>query len=452
MSAIPSNLYTAPKVKGLTSVKTTSISLRPVNASTSTEFSHDNNNIMSFHIPAYANSYISPKSTFLSMIVKAAGSAASESFKFNPGYPVFERLQIKASSGAIICDIDDYHVLQKLSQNFDPDYEGQGSLIGDYRTASIENTQFDNVDETELNTGDGVTIQHNILAGIFDQEHYIPVGLFSGSAGHALEINFYLTKPYLCMSGVDATDVGACSFTLSNPTLQLELVQLPQSVNDKLNAQLMKGDKISIPMVNWRSHKSYISSGSKSVDITISESAHDLEAVMTVLLPNSIVALPNTQTYGDEENVRFLGGLSGTVSNGSGTKVVSKVQDYQFNYADRYFPAQKCELKTKDQRLALMHAVKNLDLTGKSPYVLKPNEWTKQFCIVQSFKTSKEDDFENGMNTSSSGAPLILQLSLDAPLAAGTSYRVVNFVKQNQTLNIFKGGYTSLTDGMAESQ
>jgi hypothetical protein len=173
---------------------------------------------------------------------------------------------------------------------------------------------------------------------------------------------------------------------------------------------------------------------------------------MTVLLPNNIVALPKTQTYGDEENVRFLGGVSGTVSSGSGTKAVSKVQDYQFNYADRYFPAQKCELKTKDQRLALMHAVKNLDLTGKSPYVLKPNEWTKQFCIVQSFKTSKEDDFENGMNTSSSGAPLILQLSLDAPLAAGTSYRVVNFVKQNQTLNIFKGGYTSLTDGMAESQ
>ena len=111
MSAIPSNLYTAPKVKGLTSVKTTSISLRPVNASTSTEFSHDNNNIMSFHIPAYANSYISPKSTFLSMIVKAVGEVAGEDFKFNPGYPVFERLQIKASSGAIICDIDDYHVL-----------------------------------------------------------------------------------------------------------------------------------------------------------------------------------------------------------------------------------------------------------------------------------------------------------------------------------------------------
>ena len=82
----------------------------------------------------------------------------------------------------------------------------------------------------------------------------------------------------------------------------------------------MKGDKVSIPMVNWRSHKSYISSGSKSVDITISESAHDLEAVMTVLLPNSIVALPKTQTYGDEENVRFLGGVSGAVSSGSGTK------------------------------------------------------------------------------------------------------------------------------------
>ena len=43
MSAIPSNLYTAPKVSGLKSIKTTSISLRPVNASSTSEFSYDGN-------------------------------------------------------------------------------------------------------------------------------------------------------------------------------------------------------------------------------------------------------------------------------------------------------------------------------------------------------------------------------------------------------------------------
>ena len=96
-----------------------------------------------------------------------------------------------------------------------------------------------------------------------------------------------------------------------------------------------------------------------------------------------------------------------------------------------------------------MHAIKNLDLSEKPPYAAMPNIWKDQFCIVQSFKTSKEDDFENGLNTSSSGAPLMLQLAVKQADSA-KAYRVVSFVKQNQTLNIFKGGQTTLTDGIVE--
>jgi len=125
MSAIPSNLYTAPKVNGLKSIKTTSITLRPVNASGTSEFSYEGNRELVYHIPAYANSYISPKQTFLSMIVNAVrpDGDTTSTYRFNPGYPVFNRIQIKTSSGAIICDIDDYHILQKLLSNFDPEFE-----------------------------------------------------------------------------------------------------------------------------------------------------------------------------------------------------------------------------------------------------------------------------------------------------------------------------------------
>jgi hypothetical protein len=448
MSAIPSNLYTSPKVSGLKSIKTTSISLRPVNASTNTQFGPNSNNVVSFHIPAYPNSFISPKSTFLSFIAKAIPTVGGQKFRMNAGYPCVERLQIKSGNGMVIVDCDDYHILQKLMQNFDDEYDGQGTLIGDYRAhegKAAAETRKD-TDDVDFN-GDGVTIQHNILAGLFSEsDAYIPVGLFSAAGGHALEINFYLAKSYMCMSGVTASDVGGFSYNLSNTTLQLELVQLPESVNQKLNDQIMRGDKVSIPMANWRSHKSYVPPGSKSVDITITESAHDLESVMSVLLPNATVSTTNTQKYGNEENTGFLGGKT------DAGKSLQRVVEYQFGHADRYFPSQKVELKTKDQRLALMHAIKNLDLTGKKPYVVdKVDAWKEQFCIVQSFKTSKEDDFLNGMNTSAVAAPLILQLSLEAPLT-GNSYRVVTFVKQNQTLNIFKGGYTSLTDGMVSSE
>jgi len=447
MSALPSSLYTSPKLNGLKSIKTSSISLRAVNSSTNSQFSPDGNDVLSFHVPAYSNSFVSPKSTFLSFIAKSVRNNSSEKFRMNPGYPVFERLQIKSGGGMTIVDVSDYHILQKLLQNFDPEYDGNGALIGDYRSHEGRTTALakgKDTDDVDFN-GDGVTIQHNILAGIFDSETYIPVGLFSGSAGHALEINLYLSKAHMCMSGVAASDVGGFSYNLSNTTLQLELVQLPESVNQKLNDQLMSGSKVSIPMANYRSHKSYIPPGSKSVDITISESAHDLESVMSVLLPNSTVSTTNAQKYGNEENTAFLGGKTDI------GKSTQRVVEYQFGHADRYYPAQKVELKSKDQRLGLFHAIKNLDLTGKKPYVVdKTDAWKDQFCIVQSFKTS-QDDFLNGLNTSAVAAPLILQLSLEGPLT-GNAYRVVTFVKQNQVLNVFRGGAVSLTDGMVTSE
>ena len=304
MSAIPSNLYTAPKVNGLKSIKTTSITLRPVNASSTSEFSYDGNRELVFHVPAYANSYISPKQTFLSMIVNAVqpDGDTTSTYRFNPGYPVFNRIQIKTSSGAIICDIDDYHILQKLLSNFDPEFEAKAQVTGDYRMTD------EDIDETEL-TQDGVTVQHDILAGLFSQDHYLPVGMFSGSAGHSFEITLALNDPKMCMSSTGSAPTEDLKYKLTNCNMQIEVVQLPESVNQKLNSQLMSGEKISIPMVNYRSHKSYIPAASQAVDITLSESAHDLESVMTVLLPNGIAAnRPEGQIYGNEENTRFHGG------------------------------------------------------------------------------------------------------------------------------------------------
>ena len=71
----------------------------------------------------------------------------------------------------------------------------------------------------------------------------------------------------------------------------------------------MSGEKVSIPMVNYRSHKSCIPAASQAVDITLSESAHDIASVMTVLLPNGIANnRPDAQIYGNEENTRIYGG------------------------------------------------------------------------------------------------------------------------------------------------
>jgi len=91
MSAIPSNLYTAPKVNGLKPIKPTSITLRLVNASSTSEFSYEGNRELVFHIPAYSNSYISPRQTFLSMIVNAVrpDGDTTSTYRFNPGGSFF---------------------------------------------------------------------------------------------------------------------------------------------------------------------------------------------------------------------------------------------------------------------------------------------------------------------------------------------------------------------------
>ena len=250
MSAIPTNLYSAPKVKGLKSIKTTSIALRPVNVSSSTELSYDTNNQLTFHIPANQISYISPKQTFLSFVVEAVRDVGdSTTFAFQPGFPVFNRVSVKTSSGQIICDIDDYNILQKLLQNINPDYEANKSLVGDYRSEmqssavshlGAKEMEDLNVDVTAsgayvsggtATNARGITIQHNILAGIFDQEHYLPLGMFSGSAGHALEITMYLNKPEMCMYANQTTAyTGSYKYRLLNAHMQVELVQLPESV------------------------------------------------------------------------------------------------------------------------------------------------------------------------------------------------------------------------------
>jgi hypothetical protein len=117
------------------------------------------------------------------------------------------------------------------------------------------NSELDDIDAEELTRG-GVSIQYNILAGLFSQDHYLSVGMFSGSAGHSFEITLSLNDPKMCMSQKDSAMGGPpaddMKYKLSNCNMQIEVVQLPESVNQKLNSQLMSGEKISIPVVGYK--------------------------------------------------------------------------------------------------------------------------------------------------------------------------------------------------------
>ena len=120
------------------------------------------------------------------------------------------------------------------------------------------------------------------------------------------------------------------------------------------------------------------------------------------------------------------------------------------------YPAKKAEMAAKDNKLALINAVHTLDAHGKDVFAATSltngkSLWDqgRVFAIVQSFKSSK-DNIQNALNSSATGAPLELSLALKKP--ASEALRVEHFVKSNYTLNIVKGGQTTLINGTIKNE
>ena len=443
-SAVPQQLLSLPKVEGLKGIETRIHKIHPTNSTGASTFAPDATNRITFSIPAYKNGFFNPQRSFLSFKVKtdAATTALAN------GAPVFNRMVLRTGNGQVIEDIQNYSTIQRILSNFEDGnlkYH-RGEINGDYRAngnatiADVGNKQFN-----------GVTYQHDLLSGVLGkaQQHYIPCGLFNASGGFSFTIDMYLEEANVaCLSSANVT---TANYTLSEVNLQMEIVLLPATITDRLNNELHNNNKVSIPFATYRLHQAYFPQASQSVDVNISESAHDLECVHTVLRPQ--VLSPKKETtderfFGDD-NLQFYGGY-GTVA----APFQNSVKSYQFRYDSKYYPDQKAEMAEKDGKQALFNALHLLDIANKPVFCAGQrgilSRWDNDgvFAIVQSFKTSR-DDYLNSLNSSSSGAPIELNIELRA--AAVSPMRIESFVKSNYTLNIMKGGMTNLINGKVES-
>ena len=99
-----------------------------------------------------------------------------------------------------------------------------------------------------------------------------------------------------------------------------------------------------------------------------------------------------------------------------------------------------------DASLALCNAVHTLDVADKPVFAALADIWDYEgvCCIVQSFKSSR-DDFLNSLNSSSTGSPVELQIALKSALLL--ALRIDSFCKTNYTLNIMRGGQTTILNG-----
>jgi hypothetical protein len=458
MAAVPKQLMSLPKVSGIKGIDAKVHTIHPVSATGNTTFAYDQNNVISFMIPAYSRGFFNPQRSFLHYNVTTTDGWMAD------GCPVVNRMVIKAGNGAVIEDIQGYSTIQRCLSNFDKvcDKFANSSVFGDYSVNRLVNGNLTGGQLKEIYTNNA-TMQHHLLSGLLGkgQQHYIPVGLFNSSGGFAFEITLYLEDPKVCTVKDEASSIAdnvAAGYTLKDVSLQMEIVTMPAQLTDRLDAELFNNSKVSIPFSTYRLHQSYIPANSQSVELQISESAHDLEAVYTCIRKQV------TGVYGAEITAKvwddclsFLGGHGDrTLTKQDSTYADVAVESYQFRYDTKYFPAKRAEMGSNDNKLALFNALHTLDIASNESYAATMQHdgesvWDKggAFAIVQSFKTSR-DDYLNSLNSSSTGAPLELSISLKKP--AAEALRAEHFVKSNYTLNIIKGGQTTLINGAVRNE
>ena len=442
-SAVPQQLLYLPKVEGLKGIETRIHRIHPTNSTGASTFAPDATNRLTFSIPAYKNGFLNPQRSYLSFKVKTDAATTA----LAPGAPVFNRLVIRTGNGQVIEDIQNYSTFQRILSNFEDGNKKfhRAEMNGDYRM----NPQA-TITDVAAKQFAGSTYMHDIISGVIgkQQQHYIPVGLFNASGGFSFEIELYLEEAIVaCVSSADVSGVG---YQLSDVSLQMEIVTLPSTITDRLNNELHSNNKVAIPFSTYRLHQSYFPQSSQSVDVNISESAHDIETVYTVLR-NQVFTLYKSlddANYVVGNNLGFHGGYGRP-----GTALTNSVKSYQFRYDSKYYPDAKSEMAEFDGKEALFNALHLLDIAEKPVYCagqhVTHSIWDSEgtFAIVQSFKTSR-DEYLNGLNSSSSGAPLELTIQLRA--AAVNPMRIESFVKSNYTLNIMKGGMTNLINGKVE--
>jgi len=125
-----------------------------------------------------------------------------------------------------------------------------------------------------------------------------------------------------------------------------------------------------------------------------------------------------------------------------------------WRYGSTYYPSAPIDLD-KDSTLALETALHVFDVKD-TPFISGVDEQTvngfvsrfetSSFVLAHNFKTTS-DKMDNGLNSSSSGAPLQLSVEFNADPNVGGDKEIITFIQQSNTLYIKQGGASSIISG-----
>ena len=441
-----------PKTRGMSGINPTIHNLFATNASAGTQFRYDGLSQVVFNLPAFKGSWLNPTRTYLRY-----------NFESDAGcFPVdvvtpFERSQLRIGN-QVVSDVLDVHVLQKLMSNMErvSTKLANANKTGDFRLQAVNGGDMSPTNLKSIYNNGGTTLEHQLIDPVLGrswdgQEKYIPLGFFSGSGNSSAELTMWLSAPEEFLVRDTA---GSLGYTLTNVELVCEIVQMPDAVNDKLSAHLNASGSVKLPLSIYRLHNTHIPQNTQNAELSVMEHAHDLENIISVIRPQNRPAIVDydgaTKSF---NNLAFLGG-HGDRDKAEGDADFNQsgaVKSIQWRYDTKLYPQKRLEAGAKDSKAMLLHTLNTLDKWDDDSFLgtMYKNgtmwDYGGVFCLVNSFKTSRDEGLLNGLNSSATSGALELSLILKKP--AQVPLLVQSFTKANYTLELKKGGFATIYNG-----
>lgn len=448
--AIPKSLISREMLTQMQGIKSYRTSLVPTN--TSGSYIPSGNNRILFTIPAYENCMLNTRRSYIHFKLQATGPNADNAI-LTHGAPVFRRLMIKNSRGSVISDIDNYDTYCRIMTNMKPLAELRGKS-----SVSYDNRAVGGVDWQEDFFTNGKTVIHELMDGVLgkEQQFLIPVSSMLASSGHSFQIELWLSdsKNVFSASKGDAL-TSEFSYKITDVAYDIELVELSPELMNDINTEIAGGQSIPIPYRSVKSYRNQVSNGT-SYKAQITDFSANVEAVYSVIRKQSAgssVALSVNELTSRATNIdpyRFMGGRFNIDKTNTLNPSDVIVNRYSYKYGAHYFPLAPVSLDY-DSTLALENIISGFELDDKVPFIAEKIGTTGKkvarfetdlFVLATNFKTTKDANLVNGLNSASSGAPLELDVQFENEIS---QLLIDTFVVSTQTLYIKANGSSSLT-------
>ena len=208
----------------------------------------------------------------------------------------------------------------------------------------------------------------------YHQEFLVPLSAINATQGNAFRLEMWLNDVAKVFPNTRHATGNAVGYQIEEVAFEMELVEVSPDIMADINRELANGSQIPLPYTSWRSHTNHMSSG-KTFKANISESAHNVEAVYSVMYPqtagSSISAgIIDSAKIKDstQDPYRFTG--SRFKFNDAGNKADNDqvLQKYSYRYGSKYYPLAPVDLN-KDSVLALENIISGFELDEKMPFL-----------------------------------------------------------------------------------